>query len=113
VTEPLEVRGCRWCGRRFELRPGPGRPRLLCSQACRQKDYISRLRAKEAGLAESDLVVARAELEELRDKLFVLECAIHDVRDDLHDGGNPAEALAWILEAAEPLLGTTLGERST
>lgn len=106
-------RSCRWCGRAFEVAGGRGRPRLFCCQACRQKDYISRLRSREAGLAESELIVTRAELEALRDKLFVLECAIDDVRTDLADGDDPTAALRWVIEAAEPLLGTTLGEPST
>jgi hypothetical protein len=89
---------------------GRGRPRLFCSQACRQKDYISRLRARDAGLAETELVITRAELDELRDKLYVLECAIDDVRRDVADGDDPQAALAWILQAAEPLLGASLGE---
>jgi hypothetical protein len=110
VTEPDVKRSCRWCGRGFEVTGGPGRPRLFCSQACRQKDYIGRLRARDAGLAESELIVTRSELEALRDKLFVLECAIDDVRRDVADGDDPAIALQWVIQAAEPLLGTTLGE---
>ena len=93
--------------------PGPGRPRRFCSQACRQKDYIGRLRAREAGLAESELVITRSELDELRDKLFVLECAIDDVRRDLAEGDDPQAALEWILQAAEPLLGASLGEHGS
>jgi hypothetical protein len=73
-------------------------------------DYLARVRARDTGLAESELVVTRAELDELRDKLYVLECAIDDVRRDLDDGGDPQEALEWVIEAAEPLLGAQLGE---
>jgi hypothetical protein len=77
---------------------------------CRQRDYIARLTSRDAGLSEAQLIVTRAELEELRDKLYVLECAIDDVRRDLDDGGDPQEALDWVIEAAEPLLGAKLGE---
>lgn len=113
VTESPRHRGCRWCGRRFEVLGGRGRPRLFCSQACRQKDYISRLRARDAGLAETELVITRGELDELRDKLYVLECAIDDVRRDVGDGDDPRDALDWVLQAAEPLLGSTLGESAS
>ena len=71
---------------------------------------MSRLRARDAGLAETELVITRTELEDLRDKLYVLECAIEDVRRDLPDGGDPAEALEWIIRSAEPLIGTPLGD---
>lgn len=110
VTESAEGKRCRWCGRRLAIRPGPGRPRVFCGQSCRQKEYISRLRAKDAGLAESELIVTRAELDDLRDKLYVLECALDDARRDLDEGDDPARALRWVVESAEPLLGTTLGE---
>ncbi len=87
---------------------GPGRPRQFCTQACRQKDYIARLRAQEAGLSEAELVVTRQELDELHDKLYVLEAAIEDVERDL--AASPTkqdyvDAVAWLLEAARPLVG--------
>ena len=85
---------------------GPGRPRQFCTQACRQKDYIARLRAQEAGLSEAELIVTREELDALHDKLYVLEAAIEDVERDLT--GSPTkqeyvEALEWLLDAARPL----------
>ncbi len=64
-------------------------------------------------MAESELVITRRELEELRDKLFVLECAIEDARRDLGDGGEARESLEWVIEAAMPLLGVPLGEGTT
>jgi hypothetical protein len=52
--------------------------------------------------------MARAELDDLRDALYVLEAAVEDVDRDLEDAGDdPQElrrALAWLLEAARPLL---------
>ncbi len=113
MTLSSPTQPCRWCGRAFPKTSGPGRPRLFCAPACRQRDYISRLRAQEAGLAESELVITRRELEELRDKLFVLECAIEDARRDLGDGGEAREALEWVIDAAMPLLGVPLGEGAT
>jgi BMFP domain-containing protein YqiC len=57
-------------------------------------------------LAEGELVMTRAELDELRDRLYVLEAAIEDIERDL--AGTPTkrdyeEAVAWVIEAAEPL----------
>jgi chromosome segregation ATPase len=62
---------------------GAGRPRRYCKQACRQRDYEARRRAAELGLGEHELVVTRAELETMRDQLFVLERTIEDAETDL------------------------------
>jgi hypothetical protein len=98
---------CRWCGRKLSIGGGPGRPRAFCSQACRQKDYIARLRAQEAGLSEAELVVTREELEALHDHLYVLEAAVQDVERDLASSSNKqdyVEAMAWLLDACRPLI---------
>lgn len=90
--------------------PGAGRPRRYCSQACRQRDYIARLRAHEAGLSEAELVVTRAELDALNDKLFVLEAAVEDVERDLRVSSTKqdyVEAVDWLLDAARPLIERT------
>jgi hypothetical protein len=62
---------------------GAGRPRQYCKQACRQRDYEARRRAAELGLGEHELVVTRAELESIRDRLFVLERTVEDAEVDL------------------------------
>lgn len=51
--------------------------------------------------------MTRAELDALRDRLFVLRCAVDDVRRDL--AGSPtrrdyADAVSWLLSACEPLV---------
>lgn len=97
---------CRWCGRKLAIGGGPGRPRAFCSQACRQKDYIARLRAQEAGLSEAELVVTREELDALHDQLYVLEAAIEDVDRDLKASATKqdyVEAVEWLLDACRPL----------
>ena len=76
---------CRWCGRSYEATDGPGRPRLYCRRSCRQRDYESRRRATELGLGEHELIVTRQELNELRDRLFVLAETVKDVEHDLTD----------------------------
>lgn len=103
---------CRWCGRPLPTPARTGRRRRFCRQACRQREYISRLRAQEAGLSEHELIVARAELDDLRDKLYVLECAVDDARRDLAEGDEAAQVLGDVLTAAEPLFGSPLGESS-
>ena len=66
------------------------------------------------GLTETELVVARRQLEELHDALYVLEAAVEDVERDL--AGTPtkhdyADAVSWLLQAARPLVGRRLGDR--
>jgi hypothetical protein len=99
-----ETRACRWCGRPFPVVSGSGRPREFCRRSCRQRHYESRQRAAELGLGEHELVVTRSELESLRDRLYVLACAVDDVERDVDDTTKPAElreAMAWLLEAAK------------
>ena len=99
---------CKWCGRAFELVAGPGRPALYCRRSCRQRDYEARRRAGELGLGETELIIAKSELDALRDALYVLEAAVEDVDKDLADAADdPVEvrrALDWLLQAARPLL---------
>ena len=106
---------CAWCGQPIGGGPNPsgrGRPRRYCKRSCRQRDFEARKRAKELGLAESDLIVARREIERLDDLIFVLGCAIADVEGDIALDGSAAQlgrSLDWLLEAARPLIGA--GER--
>ena len=60
-------------------------------------------------MSDSELVIARVELEQLRDALYVVEAAVEDVDRDLaaEGGDQPDEvrrALDWLLEAVRPLL---------
>ena len=107
IVTVTKLSPCRWCGRPVEQRTGPGRPRQFCRRSCRQRDYESRRRAAAHGLDESEIVLTRAELDTLRDHLFVLACAMQDVRRDL--AGSPskadyAAAVAWLLDACSPLV---------
>ena len=109
MTKSPDERRCGWCRRVLEARSGPGRPQVFCRQACRQAAYVAGRRRDELGLSESELIVARHELDELRDKLYVLEAAIEDVERDLAEAEGEQdvrEALAWILAAARPLIAT-------
>jgi hypothetical protein len=113
MTESTVTGQCRWCRRRLPERTGPGRPREFCGGSCRQQDYLRRQRAQEAGLAEHELVITREELDDLHDKLYVLEAAVEDVERDLAETPTPAEyreAVNWLLDAARPLLRSRIGD---
>ena len=106
-TESAQGSRCRWCGRSLPPRAGPGRRREFCKASCRQLDYQARRRATEVGLSEHELIVATRELDDLYDRLYVLEAAIEDVDRDLADDPAPADyrdAVAWLLAAARPLV---------
>lgn len=99
---------CRWCRRTIAPVTGPGRPREFCSQACRQWDWVARQRARDLKLSEDQLVMTRSELNELHDALYVLACAVQDVRRDLESNAKPTarelnDMLRWILDCADPL----------
>ncbi|MET0146996.1 MAG: hypothetical protein ABW328_19725 [Ilumatobacteraceae bacterium] len=70
---------------------------------------MARQRARELELSDGELVIAKAALDELRDDMYVLACAVDDVERDLQSaGGRPSaaelsQALHWLLAAARPL----------
>lgn len=54
-------------------------------------------------------MITRAELEDLRDKLLVLQCAVQDVQRDLAASKTLVankDAVRWLIDSASPLLGT-------
>ena len=106
--KPVDSSRCHWCRSPIGQRTGAGRPRRFCSQACRQWDWVARQRATELALSEDELVIARKELDALRDQVYVLRCAIADVEADLDPSVDPTTrdfkaALKWLLQAAKPL----------
>jgi hypothetical protein len=68
---------------------------------------VARLRRTEVGLSEHELIVTREALEDLRDKIYVLEAAVEDIERDLAADGDPSEALTWLLDAARPVVGAS------
>lgn len=111
-VEPLAR--CLWCRRVLPPVARTGRPRKYCQQRCRQWDWVSRQRAGELSLGDDELIVERSELDALRDDLYVLACAVEDVRADLSAAGKRTAqelhtALDWLLEAAEPLRAREVG----
>jgi hypothetical protein len=79
---------------------------VYCRASCRQRDYEARRRATELGLGEHELVVTREELDGVRDRLYVLQCAVEDVERDLAAGDDEdaRRALGWLLEAAKQVI---------
>jgi hypothetical protein len=102
---------CRWCGRPFERRAGAGRPRQFCKRSCRQRDYESRQRGAELGLGEDELIITRAELNELKDRLYVLAETVNDVEKDLTDDAADDERrlLNVLLYAVKEATGARIG----
>lgn len=82
---------------------------MFCSHACRQWHWVGKQRAEELQLNESELIVAKEELDTLHDELYVLACAVNDAeRDKAAAGPKPSvnelnEIVEWLLEAARPL----------
>ena len=68
-----------------------GRPRLYCGQACRQRAYEQRSATAKAGLSDDVVLVTRAELDGLQDRLYQLRCAIEDVQTVLSEKPTKAE----------------------
>lgn len=116
VGEEEAERRCRWCGRRVDQRPGPGRPRLFCRDGCRQQAYLARRLAEAHGLGDDDLIVSRTAIEELQSRLYCLQAALEDITRDLERSSEPAEiaeALAWLRENAEPVAALWIEPRTT
>ncbi|WP_233492348.1 hypothetical protein [Blastococcus sp. TF02A-30] len=86
-----EERRCGWCRRVLPEQGSVGRPRLYCGQACRQRAYEQRSATAKAGLPADVVLVSRAELDGLQDRLYQLRCALEDVETLLTEKPTKAE----------------------
>ncbi|HYH25343.1 MAG TPA: hypothetical protein VD834_08370 [Blastococcus sp.] len=86
-----EQRRCGWCRRVLPEQGSVGRPRQYCGQACRQRAYEQRSAIQKAGLPGDVVLVSRAELDGLQDRLFQLRCALEDVQTMLAERPTKAE----------------------
>ena len=86
-----EDRRCGWCRSTLPVQESVGRPRLYCGQACRQRAYEQRSATAKAGLSADVVLVTRAELDGLQDRLYQLRCAIEDVQTLLSEKPTKAE----------------------
>ena len=94
---------CLWCRFPVAQANGPGRPRRYCKRSCRQRDFEARQRSAAHGVDESDILLARSEVNRLRDEIFVLQCAIEDADRDLPEATTVNEyndVVTMLLEAA-------------
>ncbi|WP_409329920.1 hypothetical protein [Trujillonella humicola] len=91
-------RRCGWCRRVLPQQGSVGRPRLYCGQACRQRAYEQRNATAKAGLSGDVVLVTRAELDGLQDRLYQLRCALEDVQTLLGERPTKAELERSIAE---------------
>ncbi|WP_243469997.1 hypothetical protein [Klenkia marina] len=87
----VEERRCGWCRNVLPTQESVGRPRLYCGQACRQRAYEQRSATAKAGLSPDVVLVTRAELDGLQDRLFQLRCALEDVQTLMTEKPTKAE----------------------
>ena len=83
-----------------------GRPRTYCRQGCRQQAYLSRKLAAAHALSDDEVVMRRADLQELQDRLYVLQAALEDVAGDVDGATGPDDvrtALDWLVSQAQPV----------
>jgi hypothetical protein len=109
-----EGQKCLWCRYPVTQSDGPGRPRRYCKRSCRQRDFEARQRAAAHGIDESDILVARSEVNRLRDEIFVLQCAVEDAERDLLDATavhDYADIVRLVLDAAHGVVGAQASSR--
>lgn len=88
------------------MRDGPGRKPEFCRRSHRQRHYEARTLAERRGLAAGEVLVDRASVGKLNDRLYVLEAACEDVIADVASDvsvDSYRQALTHLLEAALPL----------
>ena len=110
-----DQRRCGWCRRVLPEQGTVGRPRLYCGQACRQRAYEQRSATAKAGLSADVVLVTRAELDGLQDRLYQLRCAIEDVQTLLTEKPTKAElesSLADVLRSTGRLDRLWVSERT-
>ena len=99
VTEPVSapcrpVSGaacgrCRWCARPFTVAPGPGRPGSTAAGAAGSATTRRAGRRRTSAWATQRLVVARADLDALHDRLYELEAGDRGRGARPRGGGHP------------------------
>ena len=108
-------RRCGWCRRVLPQAGSVGRPRMYCGQACRQRAYEQRNATARAGVPGDVVLVTRAELDGLQDRLYQLRCAIEDVQTLLSERHTKAElerSLAYLVHSTGRLDRLWVSERA-
>ncbi len=83
-----------------------GRPKQYCRRSCRQRAYESRRRSGELGLGDDELVVTRNELDDARDRLYLISSAVHDARADVDDRIEPSTIIERLLDVIDSTIST-------
>jgi hypothetical protein len=77
---------------------------------------MARKLAAAHGLGDDDVIVSRAQLDEMQSRLYCLEMALEDVGRDLVASSEPVEvreALDWLVENARPVAALWIEPRTT
>ncbi len=99
-TSAVEKVRCSWCGGMLPSQSGSGRRRRYCGQSCRQRSYEQRALSVRAGLPAEAIVVTRAEVDHLQDRLFALRCALSDAGEVLADTATAGELRAALAQVS-------------
>ena len=86
---------CGWCGGVLVPSASTGRPRRYCRRSCRQRAYEVRAHARQLGLVDDTVLVAREEFERLTDMRFVVTTALADYDRSSGDG----RAVAFLVDS--------------
>lgn len=92
-----EQNRCAWCSRRIVDDQPIGRRKRYCCQSCRQRAYEKRRQMNGDGtmpVADDAVVIARAELESLQDRLYVLRSAVEVLEGAVQDKASAGELTA-------------------
>jgi len=93
---------CRWCSRPLPTPAATGRPRRYCRASCRQQAFLARKLAAAHGLRDDEVIVRRAELEVIQDRVALLRAALDDLdREGATGAVDAAAALSWLREHAD------------
>ena len=95
MTQSSPIR-CGWCGERFPVPGGPGRPPKYCRRSHRQRAYEARRVAQARGLASDEILVSTETWFGLRDAIYVAETAATDAELDLADARNQDDLIAIV-----------------
>ena len=95
---------CEWCRRPIAV-GSIGRPRRYCKRSCRQRAYEARVRAGELGLSDDELVVTRNELDDARDRLYLIAAAMSDANDDVASGVAAETVLERLVAEIDGVIG--------
>lgn len=96
-----QIRRCAWCGARFEVAGGPGRPAAYCRRSHRQRAYEARREAERLGI--TGVLVVEDDWRRLLDAVYRLETAVDDAVIDVAAGDPPGPVIERVARVAADL----------